>query len=220
MENLIDKQEFIYCCRRKILLSGSIFVGTCFIAPVSLASGGGDGGDGGEQSDQSNTSTQSRKSKKTPTKEYSQATFLRMRKSQLKSLQHQSDNNEIYIKIDGFSNYMSAILVNMAVRDRTNTRKLVRDMSDIEKNIKDRRSRGRALHTRLKKEIDRIVIEERKQEKIVRKLSKDTGGRFERLLRKKNPSAADRSLMEEEHRLAEIRRQRGDVAQWKFRLLY
>lgn len=219
MENLIDKQEFIYCCRRKILLSSSIFVGTCLIAPVSLASGGG-GGDGGEQSDQSNTSTQSRKSKKTPTKEYSQATFLRMGKSQLKDLQHQYRNNEIYIHIDGFNNYMSGLLVDMAIRDRTNTRKLVRDMSDIEKNIKDRRARGNALHARLKNEIDRIVTEERKQEKIVRKLSKDTGGRMMRLLRKNNPSAADKSYMEEEHRLAEIRRQRGDVARWKFSLLY
>lgn len=219
MSNSSNQSEFINQYRRGILFSGATFLTVCFSAPASLASGGGDGGDGGEQNDQNNTSTQSRKSK-TPTKEYSQATFLRMGKSQLKGLQHQYRKNEIYIKINGFNTYMSGLLVDMAIRDRTNTRKLVKDMSAIEKNIKDRTARGNALHARLNKEIDRIVIEERKQEKIVGKLSKDTGGRMMRLLRKNNPSAADKSYMEEEHRLAEIRRQRSDIARWRLSLLY
>lgn len=196
------------------LLTGAAIVTVFFTAPASLASGGGGGGDGGERTGRTKKSSRKKKatSKKkagSNVKQISTSSFLGMSSSKLKGLR----DSKIDFQIGGYSIDLSDRILEMAIYDRRNTRTLVRDMTKLDK-MKDTKARRKAQKIRLDKEYKRMVANETSQRAVLNRLEKDAGSKFDRLLRKKNPSATDKALKVEKTRMKAIKKNIKNVEWW------
>jgi len=182
-----------------------------FTAPASFACGG-DGG--GEQSSGARKKPKTKKTKPKKkagnAKQISTASFLGMSGSELKGLR----DSKIGFQIGGYGISLSIRILEMAIYDRRNTRALVKDMSKLDK-IKDGQARRKAQIIRLDKEHKRMDANETSQRAVVKRLKKDSGSDFDRLLRKKNPNATDKALKVEKTRQKAIKKYIKDVDWWK-----
>lgn len=197
-----------------VLFTGTVMLTAIFTTPASLASGGGGGGDGGERNQGTKKSKKKKKarSKKKAgnAKQISTASFLGMSGSKLKELR----DSKTGFQIGGYGISLSTRILEMAIYDRRGTRALVKDMSKLDK-INDGQARRKAQIIRLEKEHKRMVANETSQRAVVKRLEKDAGSKFDRLLRKKNPNATDKALKVEKTRMKAIKKYIKNVDWWK-----